>query len=403
MDFLLAVGEAEELLVHLVQLVLVQFHAVHFQAVLERRPAAAGRQDDGIRVDAHVLRVDDLVGLGILQDAVLVDAGRVGEGVLAHDGLVRLHRHVHQGRHEPARGIDALGVDVRLQRNPVMGLQDHGDLLQGGVPRPFADAVDRDLALAGAVQQAGHRIGRRHSEIVVAMRRKNGLVDPVHMLHQVLDLGSEFLWETVARRVGDVHDGRARLDHGFHHTGEELIVGAAGVLRVEFHVLDVLLRVLDGPDGPLQHLFPGGIELVPDVRVGRTDSGVDPAPLGVLERLRGHVDVLFHGPRQRADRGPGHRLGDLHHRVEITRAGDRETGLDDVHTEELQGLGDLDLLHGVQLTSRDLFPVAERGVEYVHPVAHRSISSGRSLRTAAPVRQSSLSRSAFSSFSRPSR
>ena len=223
------------------------------------------------------------------------------------------------------------------------------------------------------------------------------------MLHQVLDLGAELFRQAVTRRVGDVHDGCARLDDGFHHAGEELIVGAAGVLRVELHVLDVLLRVLDGTDGPLHHLFPGGIELIPDMRVGGADPGVDPAPLGVLQRLRGHVDVLLHGPRQGADRRPGHRLGDLHHRVEITRAGDRETGLDDVHAEELQGLGDLDLLHGVQLTSRDLFPVAERGVEYVHPVAHRSISSGRSLRTAAPVRQSSLSRSAFSSFSRPSR
>ena len=327
----------------------------------------------------------------------------MGEGVLAHDGLVRLHRHVHQGRHEPARGIDALGVDVRLKRNPVMGLQNHRNLLQGGVPRPFADAVDRDLALAGAVQQAGHRVGRRHPEVVVAVGGDDGLVDSVHVLHQVLDLGAELLRQAIARRVGDVHHSRARLDHRLHHAGEELVVGTAGVLRIEFNVLDVLLRVLDGADGPFQDLFPGGIELVADVRVGGADPGVDPAPLGVLQRLRGHVDVLFHGPRQRADRGPGHRLGDLHHRVEITRRGNRETGLDDVHAEELQGLGDLDLLHGVQLTSRDLFPVAERGVEYVHPVAHRSISSGRSLRTAAPVRQSSLSRSAFSSFSRPSR
>ena len=223
------------------------------------------------------------------------------------------------------------------------------------------------------------------------------------MLHQVLDLGAEFLRQAIARGVGDIDDGRTGLDDGLDDFRQVFIVRTACVLGIELHVLHVLLRILDGADGPFQDLLPRGIELVADVGIGSADAGMDPAPLGVLQRFGRQVDVLFHGTRQGAHRGPGHRLGNLHHRVEIPRAGDREAGLDDIHPQEFQGLGDLDLLHGVQLASGHLLPVAERGIEYIDAVVHRSISSGRSFLTAAPVRQSSLSRSAFSSFSRPTR
>ena len=53
---------------------------------------------------ADVLGVHDLVGGALLEHAVLVDAGLVGEGVLADDGLVALHLHAGDVRHQPAGG-----------------------------------------------------------------------------------------------------------------------------------------------------------------------------------------------------------------------------------------------------------------------------------------------------------
>ena len=64
--------------------------------VVQRRTAAAGGESDGRIIDADVLRVDYFVALAVLQHTILMDAGRVGEGVAAHDGLVGLHGHPHQ-------------------------------------------------------------------------------------------------------------------------------------------------------------------------------------------------------------------------------------------------------------------------------------------------------------------
>ena len=63
---------------------------------------------------AHVLGAHDLVGLAVLEHAVLVDAGLVREGVGADDGLVGLHRIAGDGGDQLARGHDLRGVDARV-------------------------------------------------------------------------------------------------------------------------------------------------------------------------------------------------------------------------------------------------------------------------------------------------
>ena len=62
--------------------------------------ARAGREDDLGAGGSHVCGVDDLVGLAGLEDAVLVDARGVGEGVRADDGLVGLDLHAGDAAHE---------------------------------------------------------------------------------------------------------------------------------------------------------------------------------------------------------------------------------------------------------------------------------------------------------------
>ena len=56
-------------------------------------------------------------------------------------------------------------------------------------------------------------------------------------------------------------------------------------------------------------------------------------------------------------------LGDRLHRLEVARAGDREAGLDHVHAEPRQLLGDLQLLRLVQADARGLLAVPQGGVE----------------------------------------
>ena len=74
---------------------------------------------------------------------------------------------------------DAGGVDSGCERHDVIAdAQGHHDFLERGVSRSFAETVDRafDLPRAGFDREQG--IGRRHPEVIVAVRRQRDVFDP---------------------------------------------------------------------------------------------------------------------------------------------------------------------------------------------------------------------------------
>ena len=85
--------------------------------------------------------------------------------------------------------------------------------------------------------------------------------------------------------------------------------------------------------------------------------------LGVPHRFPGAVDVFVAAAGQPADHGPADRLGDLAHGLEIAGRGDGKAGLDHVHAQLDQGLGNFQLLGQVHAGAGRLLAVAERGVE----------------------------------------
>ena len=93
---LLLVGQIQELLINLVQLLILEVHAVHVQAMFQGRATTACGEHDAVVVNANVLGVHNLVGLHIFQYAVLMYAAAVRKGIAPHDGFVRLNRHVHE-------------------------------------------------------------------------------------------------------------------------------------------------------------------------------------------------------------------------------------------------------------------------------------------------------------------
>jgi hypothetical protein len=103
------------------------------------------------------------------------------------------------------------------------------------------------------------------------------------------------------------------------------------------------------------------LELAVDGAGGQED--VDARAGGVAQRLPGAVDVGGVAPGQPADDRAAHLPRDRLHRLEVPRRGDRETCLDDVHAELLQGEGDLELLGEVHACPGGLFAVAQGRVE----------------------------------------
>src|SRR5690606_9061950 len=115
--------------------------------------------------------VHDLVGRAMLDDAVLMDTGLVREGVLPDYRLVGRHHHTGVAHHQLADAGDLAGVDADVYAVMVLASeQGHGHLLEGGVARPFADAVDGRLDLGRAVLDGGQAVSGGQAQVVVAVR-----------------------------------------------------------------------------------------------------------------------------------------------------------------------------------------------------------------------------------------
>ena len=81
--------------------------------------------------------------------------------------------------------------------------------------------------------------------------------------------------------------------------------------------------------------------------------------------------------------GASHGGGDGAHALEVARRRAREPGLDHVHAEPLELLGDLRLLVRLQRDARGLLPVAQRRIEDLDPAGHEHflLSPGARRRT----------------------
>ena len=98
----------------------------------------------------------------MLEHAVLVNTGLVGEGVLAHNGLVARRVHAGNAGNQAACRIQPGGLDARVQAEVVGAhLERHDHFLQRAIARTFADAVDGTFDLAGAAGHGGQAVGHR--------------------------------------------------------------------------------------------------------------------------------------------------------------------------------------------------------------------------------------------------
>src|SRR5438309_904691 len=90
-----------------------------------------------------VLRSHDLVGPWILDDAVLVDARFVGEGVPTDDRFVRLDRLAGEPGEQLAGLVQGWAVHAGVEGQRIAAdAERHHELLERGVPGALADAVN---------------------------------------------------------------------------------------------------------------------------------------------------------------------------------------------------------------------------------------------------------------------
>src|SRR5262249_12988201 len=140
------------------------------QARDEGVPTRMLAQDQLRLPGADGLGPHDLVGVGVLQHPVLVDARLVCEGVGADDRFVGLYRNPDRQAHEATRPHELRRIDARNEAEAVAARRKrHHDLLERSVACTLADAIYGDFYLARAGADSCERIRGRKPEIVVAM------------------------------------------------------------------------------------------------------------------------------------------------------------------------------------------------------------------------------------------
>src|SRR5438309_587667 len=376
-DVLLLVREILEPLGGLAELALVEIEPELSQPRGESGPARVLAHDELVGGPADVFRLHDLVGELFLEHAVLVDARLVGEGVLAHDGLVGLHVHARNGGEEARALEDLLRAHLGVDLEEVLAcLERHHDLLEGGLARPLPDAVGGALDLPRPRPDGREGVGHGLAQVVVTVHGEHGLAAVLDVLPDLHDPVEPLLGNGVAHGVRDVDGAGPRVDDRLQHLAHVVEVRAGGVLGRELHVLAVRPRVLDRVDGRLQDLGPALPELVLEVDVRGGHKGMDAGALRVLDRLPRPVDVGEPHPAEPADDGRplqgAHLLGDLAHRLEILVRGDGEARLDDVDVQAGELPRHLELLLRVHGKPGGLLAVPERRVEDDDPVHHVS-------------------------------
>ncbi len=189
----------------------------------------------------------DLVGLGILQHTILMDAALMREGVPADDRLVVLHREIRHRRHELRRPRQHLGLDAGAVRQEIVARADaHDDLFKRGVARALTEAVDRAFDLSRSSADASQRVGDGETQIIVAVGRNDDLVHARHARPEHRDEVEIFFRQRIADGIRNIDRRGARLDRRLADPAEIIVLGARCVHRAPLDVVGVA-RVLASP------------------------------------------------------------------------------------------------------------------------------------------------------------
>ena len=135
------------------------------------------------------------------------------ESVTSNDCFIGLYRHIHQAGYHTAGRINLLRIDIGFNINILMTSDNHSHLFERSISGTFADTVDSNFHLAGAVQHTCHCIGSSHPQVVVAMRGDDSVMNAVHMLHQIFYLRTILTGKAVTGGIGNIHHRSARFDN----------------------------------------------------------------------------------------------------------------------------------------------------------------------------------------------
>ena len=246
-------------------------------------------------------------------------------------------------------------VELVLLVVAVQHVQRDHQLLERRVAGALAQPVGAGMHAGRARLDAGELGRHRHAEVVVRVHLDRQLGEALDPAHHVLDR----LGQRAAHRVDDADRvGRRVLHHAGEHVGEIVLARARRVIGEVDGVQAALLGVVDDVDALAQHVFPGPLELVLELRIADRHLD-DDAVAAAFERL---VDVGVHRAGEGVDLRLQPELGNLLDRLEVHVGHRRHAGLDALDADFGELLGDRDLVLDVHDHAGRLLAVAQRRV-----------------------------------------
>ena len=205
------------------------------------------------------------------------------------------------------------------------------------------------------------------------MHGNGHIFDAVNALTQVLNARTKIPRHVISRGIGNVNDRRTGLHRSLDNTDEELLIGTPGVLGIELNIVHKVASILHGMNCALDGLVLGEMKLVAQMGGRDAQAGMDTRTLGALQGLGSYLDILIHGTCQTAyGAGVTGNLSDFVNRLKIARAGNRKTGLDNIHVHTHKLARDDELLLGIHAGARRLLTVAQSGIEDCDFAGHGS-------------------------------
>ncbi len=265
----------------MIQVVIALLVAHLFHPVFHRRAAGAGSQVQLHLVQADRFRGHDLVVFAVLQHAVLVNAGGVGEGAGADDGLVRRDRHIADLADGLAGAPDFMMINVGVHVHDVFAHFDrHDHFFQRAVAGAFADTVHRTFYLARTGVDRGEGVTDSDAQIIMGVDGNNCFVDIRHAIIQAADDVGIFERHGIADGIRDINGGGAGVDRRFHDASQIGNRRTAGVFTGELNVVSVVACPLHHIDRALNNLIQRTAQFGGDMHRRGGNKGMNTESLG---------------------------------------------------------------------------------------------------------------------------
>jgi DNA-binding transcriptional LysR family regulator len=322
---------------------------------------------------SHFFGQNNFVGERIFQDAVLVNARFVSEGVGADHGFIGRDGDSRDRREQAAGGIDFLEADIRRGTETALAdVKRYCDFFERGITCAFTDSVDGAFHLAGSRADCGQRIRNGEAEIVVAVRAVNDFWICSEPRADSAKHFAVFIGRGVADGVWKIDDFGACFGSGFRHFAEVFDIAAACVFGGEFH----FFRVLATKTHHLAYLSEGFVtldaQLVLQVEIGGGKKNMKPGVHSRLDGAEGGVNIFLTGSRERRHFTIADFAGDGADSLQIPGRCDGKSRFDDVDAELFELASQAKLFIPVHRKAGGLLAVAQRCVEDVDRVHLRS-------------------------------